>query len=144
MLPRVILVRPHGGGNVGSVCRAMMNMGAADLWIVGGDFDITEAQRMAVHARAVLGVHESLATFCGFPPFQRLRRRARVRALTPHAFLTRRANKVTEAMRQKQKELLEVRFPNVARVKKSRGERDSARLLSALRDGDDEPVQPGI
>jgi hypothetical protein len=51
---------------------------------------------------------------------------------------------VTEAMRQKQKELLEVRFPNVARVKKSRGERDSARLLSALRDGDDEPVQPGI
>lgn len=54
MLPRVILVRPRGGANVGSVCRAMMNMGATDLRIVGGDFDITEAQRMAVHARAVL------------------------------------------------------------------------------------------
>lgn len=80
-----------------------------------------------------------------FLPFESpFRRRPRFRALTPHTSLTRRANKVTEAMRQKQKELLEVRFPNVARVKKSRGERDSARLLSALRDGDDEPVQPGI
>lgn len=53
-LPRVVLVRPRGGANVGSVCRAMMNMGADDLVVVDGRFDLDEAAVMAVHARSVL------------------------------------------------------------------------------------------
>ena len=39
-LPRIILVGPRGGANVGSVCRAMANMGAAALVTVDEDFDV--------------------------------------------------------------------------------------------------------
>ncbi len=53
-LPRIILVGPRGGANVGSVCRAMANMGAADLVTVGEDFDSGEARMMAPHAAHLL------------------------------------------------------------------------------------------
>ncbi len=52
--PRVVLVAPEGGANVGSVCRAIKNMGAGGLCIVDGAFDETDARRMAVHAVDVL------------------------------------------------------------------------------------------
>ncbi len=52
---RVVLVRPIYGGNVGSVCRAMMNMGLSDLAIAEprdafNDFD---AGKWAYRARAI-------------------------------------------------------------------------------------------
>ena len=53
-LPRIILVGPRGGANVGSVCRAMANMGAAELVTVDEDFDVAQARMMAVHAAGVL------------------------------------------------------------------------------------------
>ncbi|MFP6627271.1 MAG: RNA methyltransferase [Deltaproteobacteria bacterium] len=52
--PRVILVRPRGGANVGAVCRAIKNMGGGCLVIVDGRFDLEQARRMAVHAADVL------------------------------------------------------------------------------------------
>lgn len=52
--PRVVLVRPRGGANVGSVCRALMNMGGGELYVVDGRFDVDHAARMAVHARPLL------------------------------------------------------------------------------------------
>ena len=52
---RIVLVRPRGSGNVGSIARAMKNMGSADLAIVGsartGSF---WARAMAVHGRDIL------------------------------------------------------------------------------------------
>jgi tRNA/rRNA methyltransferase len=49
-----VLVRPYGGANVGAVCRAMKNMGAGALTVVGGEFDLDQARRTAVHASDVL------------------------------------------------------------------------------------------
>ena len=105
---------------------------------------VSYANRTDPSARAVLGTYES--SDVAFLPFESpFRRRPRFRALTPHTSLTRRANKVTEAMRQKQKELLEVRFPYFARVPNPHPEtRRRPQTPSPLRDGDDEPVQPGI
>lgn len=53
---RVVLVRPIYGGNVGSVCRAMANMGLSDLALVGAapSIDIPEARKMACWAGAIL------------------------------------------------------------------------------------------
>ncbi len=52
---RIVLVRPRGSGNIGSIARAMKNMGACDLAIVGkartGSF---WARAMAVHGRKIL------------------------------------------------------------------------------------------
>ncbi len=52
---RIVLVRPRGSGNIGSVARAMKNLGASELAIVGeartGSF---WARAMAVHGRDVL------------------------------------------------------------------------------------------
>jgi tRNA/rRNA methyltransferase len=50
----VVLVRPRGADNVGAACRAIKNMGAGALVIVGSDVDAAAAARMAVHARDVL------------------------------------------------------------------------------------------
>ena len=62
---RVILVSPLYGGNVGSVCRAMANMGASDLWLVAPrvtDREWKEAETMAVHAGGILESRHTVAT----------------------------------------------------------------------------------
>lgn len=53
---RVVLVRPCYGGNMGSVCRSMKNMGISDLAIVQPrpDMNFAEAQMMALHAIDIL------------------------------------------------------------------------------------------
>lgn len=52
---RIVLVRPRGSGNVGSVARAMKNMGLATLVLVDpAPLDDGWATAMAVHARDVL------------------------------------------------------------------------------------------
>ena len=49
---RIILTRPIRSGNVGAVCRAMMNMGLSDLVIVAPDCDLLDAQAQGFAARA--------------------------------------------------------------------------------------------
>ncbi|MBP1590321.1 MAG: RNA methyltransferase [Kiritimatiellae bacterium] len=53
---RIVLVRPIYGGNVGSVCRAMMNMGLHDLALVdpNSSMDMEAAASMACHAGQIL------------------------------------------------------------------------------------------
>ena len=52
---RVVLVSPLYGGNVGSTCRAMANMGVSDLAIAAPrTLDLKEAQMMACHAQSIL------------------------------------------------------------------------------------------
>ena len=52
---RVILVRPRGSGNIGSVARAMKNVGASELAIVGtARTQSFWAKAMAVHGRDIL------------------------------------------------------------------------------------------
>lgn len=53
---RIVLVRPIYGGNVGSVCRAMMNMGLSQLVLVdpSSTMDMEEAATMACHAGSIL------------------------------------------------------------------------------------------
>ncbi len=56
---RIVLIKPLYGGNLGSICRAMMNMGISDLAIVKprANFDWTEAKKMAMHAKTILKSH---------------------------------------------------------------------------------------
>ncbi len=61
---RVVLVEPLYSGNIGSVCRAMANMGLSDLVVVAPRV-ITgweEGQRMAVHAGDILESRKEVAT----------------------------------------------------------------------------------
>ncbi len=52
---RIVLVNPLYGGNIGSVCRAMSNMGLTDLAIADPrDVDQDEARMMACHAHDIL------------------------------------------------------------------------------------------
>ncbi|HEX5020248.1 MAG TPA: RNA methyltransferase [Candidatus Binatia bacterium] len=52
---RVVMVRPRGSGNIGSVARAMKNLGAQELAIVGKARTRSFwARAMAVHGRDVL------------------------------------------------------------------------------------------
>jgi tRNA/rRNA methyltransferase len=52
---RIVMVRPRGSGNIGSVARAMKNTGVADLAIVGpARTQSFWAKAMAVHGRDVL------------------------------------------------------------------------------------------
>ena len=52
---RIVMVRPHGSGNIGSVARAMKNLGAKELAIVGKARTRSFwARAMAVHGRDVL------------------------------------------------------------------------------------------
>ena len=52
---RVILVRPRGSGNIGSIARAMKNMGQTELAIVGKARTRSFwARAMAVHGRDIL------------------------------------------------------------------------------------------
>lgn len=54
-LVHVVLLRPQGAANLGSVARAMKNFGMRRLTLVDSRIvDATEAQRMAVHAGDVL------------------------------------------------------------------------------------------
>ncbi len=57
---KIVLVSPLYGGNIGSVCRAMMNAGMTDLAIVnpreGTDWEM--ATRMAYRANSVLENHK--------------------------------------------------------------------------------------
>jgi tRNA/rRNA methyltransferase len=56
---RIVLVSPLYGGNVGSVCRAMGNMGLSKLALVSPRFqDMEEARRMACHATHILEARE--------------------------------------------------------------------------------------
>jgi tRNA/rRNA methyltransferase len=52
---RIVMVRPRGSGNIGSVARAMKNLGAKDLAIVGSARTQSFwARAMAVHGRDIL------------------------------------------------------------------------------------------
>lgn len=62
---RIVMVGPIYGGNVGSVCRAMSNMGLSDLALVAPQsLNMDEARKMACHATEILDSrteHASLA-----------------------------------------------------------------------------------
>lgn len=52
---RIVLVNPIYGGNVGSTCRAMANMGMSDLALVKPlNLNLDEARKMACHAVHIL------------------------------------------------------------------------------------------
>jgi tRNA/rRNA methyltransferase len=61
---RVVLVEPLYSGNVGSVCRAMANMGLTDLVLVSPRIvdGWEEGERMAVHAGKLLANRREVAT----------------------------------------------------------------------------------
>lgn len=61
---RIVLVGSLYGGNVGSACRAMANMGISDLRLVAPDPRINwnEAKKMACHAEHVLDGRQTVAT----------------------------------------------------------------------------------
>jgi len=61
---RIVLVSPLYGGNIGSVCRAMMNGGLTDLRLVAPrpDTDWNEAERLAFRAGTVLQNRREHAT----------------------------------------------------------------------------------
>ncbi len=60
---RVVLVRPRRGGNVGSVARAMKNMGLGDLVVVAPRTRVGRVgERMAAHAGDVLARRRTVAT----------------------------------------------------------------------------------
>jgi tRNA/rRNA methyltransferase len=60
---RVILVRPRGSGNIGSAARAMKNLGAGELAIVGkARTQSFWARAMAVHGRDTLAGAKSHAS----------------------------------------------------------------------------------
>lgn len=62
--PRIVLVEPAGGLNVGSIARAMKNMGLYRLVLVSPKCDPLgeDAQRMAVHANDVLTAAEVVSS----------------------------------------------------------------------------------
>ncbi len=61
---RIVLVRPRGSANVGSVARAMKNMGLSDLALVQPALtDRFWSEAMAVHAEDVLRSHRSFDSF---------------------------------------------------------------------------------
>ena len=61
---QVVLVRPLYGGNLGSVCRAMMNCGLKKLAIVDPreGMKMDEARMMACHASSILDAREEFPT----------------------------------------------------------------------------------
>jgi tRNA/rRNA methyltransferase len=60
---RVVLVRPRGSGNIGSIARAMKNFGARELAIVGSARTRSFwARAMAVHGRDILSDSRCYAT----------------------------------------------------------------------------------
>lgn len=60
---RVVLVHPLYGGNVGSICRAMANMGLSDLALVQPQrLNMDEARMMACHATEILESRSEFTT----------------------------------------------------------------------------------
>ena len=61
---RIVLVGPLYGGNVGSICRAMANMGLSDLVLVAPApaLNFAEAKMMAVAASDILEKRREVAT----------------------------------------------------------------------------------
>jgi len=60
---RIVLCRPIYGGNIGSVCRVMANMGLCDLALVGAEnINWEEAQKMACAAQEILANHRETDT----------------------------------------------------------------------------------
>lgn len=60
---RIVMVRPRGSGNIGSVARAMKNTGANDLAIVGeARTESFWAKAMAVHGRNILAEAKCYST----------------------------------------------------------------------------------
>ncbi len=53
---RIVLVRPIYGGNIGSACRAMANMGLSDLALAGAakSINLQDARKMACWAGSIL------------------------------------------------------------------------------------------
>jgi tRNA/rRNA methyltransferase len=62
---RIVLVGTLYSGNVGSVCRAMANMGLRHLTLAGSRIhdDWSDARRMAVHATDIMDARKEVATF---------------------------------------------------------------------------------
>ncbi len=62
---RIVLVEPLYGGNLGSVCRAMANMGLATLRVVNPNTDMNweDARKMSCHAKHVLESREIYTDF---------------------------------------------------------------------------------
>ena len=62
---KVVLVSPLQSGNVGSVCRAMANMGVSDLWVVNPrilDNAWEDGEKLACHAGGILESRHTVAT----------------------------------------------------------------------------------
>ncbi|TAE33778.1 MAG: RNA methyltransferase [Alphaproteobacteria bacterium] len=54
--PRIILVRPQMGENIGATARAMMNFGLSDLWLVAprDGWPNAKAYEMSAHAKEII------------------------------------------------------------------------------------------
>lgn len=61
---KIVLCRPEGGRNVGSVCRCMQNMGLNRLAIVGdiSEMNLKEVKGMSIHAWEIFEHSERFAT----------------------------------------------------------------------------------
>lgn len=72
--PAVVLVRPREAGNVGAACRAMANMGLAELHLVEPAAPLgPEARKLAVHAHHVLeGARRHPSLAAALAPFRRV------------------------------------------------------------------------
>jgi len=61
---RIVLVEPQSSGNIGSVCRVMMNMGITDLAVINPHerHDWEEARRLSCHADELLDARKVFQT----------------------------------------------------------------------------------
>jgi len=61
---KIVLCRPEGGRNVGSICRSMENMGLGRLAIVGdiSELNLKEVKEMAIHAWPIFEKAERYGT----------------------------------------------------------------------------------
>jgi tRNA/rRNA methyltransferase len=61
---RIVLVEPQSSGNIGSVCRVMMNMGITDLAVINPHerHDWEEARRLSCHADTLLDARKTFKT----------------------------------------------------------------------------------
>ncbi len=61
---RIVLVEPQTSGNIGSICRGMMNMGITDLAVINPHdrHDWDTARRLACHADTLLDARKTFHT----------------------------------------------------------------------------------